>query len=477
MISRFFSKKGFWLVILCLPVASSVQAELANVGPMDRLYEYLFFDGHIESGSNSLDIFSGLNDTNQNISYGNDNGIWKANTSVGNDWKTASTAAWQDAVIVYNPGKPEDILPDRFPKDLAKNESTQAQFIWAPDSDGSNDGLNGPAKAYFSYTFNLGTDFFNTQNKLTASANVLADDFFVMSVNGHFVGNGLLDTQIANNSAQNGLGTPVELDFAKWLQPEKNTISIFAYDGYKVEQSYVINDLTVSVPDPNGAATINATFDPKLNQIDVLKGISIDQTANILGYDHFNWLQVMYVNDGSFPSSSCLHYNYLYCIDPVNGYLWNSGLAADNKVFYWDELPGNNTYIDHITSEDILNFYDTPSINLNDLTFYTFLVGIFPNRTFDPLYQFKWEAKSSDEYPPTTTISLISSGRFTPTTEDPELISAIGCLKGAGAINIPDNIVGKTCFYVDEPPIKLLLLSGLGLFAFNRRRAICSLNN
>ena len=186
----------------------------------------------------------------------------------------------------------------------------------------------------------------------------------------------------------------------------------------------------------------------------------------------------MYASDGvSYPNSSCGKNSYLYCIDPVYGYLWNSGLAADNKVFYWDELPGNNTYIDHITSEDILKFYDTPSINLNDLTFYTFLVGILPNRTWDPIYQFKWQAKSSDAYPPTTTISLISSGRFTPTTEDPALISALECLKGAGAINIPDNIVEKTCFYVDEPPIVLLLLPGLGLFAFNRHRARFSLNN
>lgn len=49
MISRFFSKKRLWLAMLCLSVASSVQAEIANVGPMDRLYEYFFFDGHIES--------------------------------------------------------------------------------------------------------------------------------------------------------------------------------------------------------------------------------------------------------------------------------------------------------------------------------------------------------------------------------------------------------------------------------------------
>jgi hypothetical protein len=403
MISSIFSKKIFWLVTVNLLIISSVHAELMNVGPTDRLYEYLFFDGQIQSGTSELNIFSGIND----------NGTWKASTSVDKNWKTASASAWQNAVEVYNPGAPKDILPN-----------TQAKFIWAPNTDGSNDGKYGATKAYFSYTFNLNDSFFEAGNTLSSSAHVLADDFFAMSVNGHFVGNGLLDTQIANNPAKNGLGTPVEFDFGKWLKNGNNTISIFAYDGYKVEQEQLINRDTIKakiIPPTlaNSQETMEIRYSPNNNSIDSLKNLSISDAADILGYDHFNWYQIV---TGDKKNAGLCSTNP--CTDPPINYSfgspWDSSNKADSLPFYWDECTtdadGNigedelikckertSTYL-HQISEDTIKktaeqiFSDSPQINArsfnNKLIFDTFFVGVIDHKNFkdqwDPLYHLNW---------------------------------------------------------------------------------------
>jgi hypothetical protein len=469
MISRFFPKKRLWLAMLCLSVASSVQAEIANVGPMDRLYEYLFFDGHIESGTNELDIFSGLND----------NGIWKASTSVNNDWKTASTATWQDTVIVYNPGKPEYILPDRFPKDSRNDEPTKAQFIWAPNADGSENGKNGPEKAYFSYTFNLDNSFFNPQNTLTASANVLADDFFAMSVNGYFVGNGLLDTQIANNPAHNGLGAPVELDFAKWLKDGSNTISIFAYDGYKVEKENLINSDTISA-NPSGS-TMNITFTPSDagKKIQNLKDITISDAADILGYDHFNWYQVG--KNSKFVGNPLVicDPNLSICTDPPISYfdtqniIWNCS-SADTEPFYWDEFGSENCqglYLKHI-SNNVFSYMDTPT-GPHDYVLDTFLVGVNEKKSSDnngwiPLSHVQWETKCAGG-----NCSIQSPDDISVDSEMIGLgVDVKACMKNDGALepNSGSNILGsdtKECFKeqnintVPEPTELALIFLGL----------------
>ncbi len=447
---------------LCLMTASTVNAEL--VGPSNRGNEYLLFDGlvTIENsilGTNTLQLIS-------------DTSTWQSsNNNTAVDWKTKNIIgdpAWHSAVEVQNTISPANQII----------QNTDAKLIW---SDGQ--GTDGSNKAYFRNTFTIPTDYTIT----AASAKILADDFFAMSVNGHFVTNGLLDTQISKNTANNGLGLPVSVDFANWLKPGENTISIFAYDGYPIAMNDLITKDSISVKAESGKIT--ASFTPSLPDI------TISDTADILGYDHFNWYQLgRFKNfNGEYSAEPFINCDSTLknpnnpatpCTDPpksfslANNYYWGN-VAADTEPFYWDEfesITDQRSYLNHIVDKSF-QLIDQPSGRSKDFHFDTFLVGVREKEStgftnWEPLYHLKWDKSNP-------------SGVITYSKDDYAIdrstidISVQECMNGDGAKQpSPDNRTyfydqkSVTCFrtqFVAEPPEWLLILIGFSSLFYSKK--------
>jgi hypothetical protein len=132
-------------------------------------------------------------------------------------------------------------------------------------------------------------------------------------------------------------------------------------------------------------ATISATFTPNFN-------LTIPQAANVCGYDHFNWYQVI-VNDPYPPQGLTVPY-----VDPPVGGGPAFGGFADNLPFYWDEqgATGTGYHLQDNLTNSTLSYQDTPAEpNLQSgefLGFNTFLAGILPDNSWDALYAFSWKS-------------------------------------------------------------------------------------
>lgn len=140
-----------------------------------------------------------------------------------------------------------------------------------------------------------------------------------------------------------------------------------------------------------------AQFTPKFN-------LTLSQAANLCGYSHFNWHQFVKDptaslsarNDRSTPLPSTG-----YIDPPIGGYAhYTPGYADDNKPFYLDE--NNNVGTGYHRLDNIalggktFLFGDQPSSTLlkpgEFLSFYTQLVGVLPDDSFDPLFSFSWKS-------------------------------------------------------------------------------------
>ncbi|TRU63715.1 MAG: PEP-CTERM sorting domain-containing protein [Microcystis aeruginosa Ma_QC_C_20070823_S13] len=144
----------------------------------------------------------------------------------------------------------------------------------------------------------------------------------------------------------------------------------------------IVNGATsVSISGP----TITATFQPKFN-------LTISQAAQLCGYDHFNWYQVI-DTDPNPPGGLSVPY-----VDPPIGGGPAFGGFADNLPFYWDEqgATGTGYHLQDNLTANTLHYEDTPSepsLTAGQfLGFNTFLVGVLPDNTWDTLYAFSWKS-------------------------------------------------------------------------------------
>ena len=157
---------------------------------------------------------------------------------------------------------------------------------------------------------------------------------------------------------------------------------------------------------PSGA-TIFAAFTPKF-------GLTVSEAANLCGYDHFNWYQV--IDNDPYPlaarNNPSVPLTPPYIDPPLGGYAsYPPGHSDDNLPFYWDETGPTGTlyhYKDNLTSTTV-SFQDTPSepqlksgsplicsvVSLlcpEYLGFNTSLVGILADNSWDVLYSFSWKS-------------------------------------------------------------------------------------
>ena len=253
----------------------------------------------------------------------------------------------------------------------------------------------------------------------------------------------------------------------------------------------------------SGAPSITATFHPNL-------GYSLKQAAQLAGYDHFNWLQIVTRDDalsypyplinrgmkdqnGDLPS--------VPYFDPVaGGYQYQvkscpqgtTFPVADNLPWYWDEKytflcapsspssPPEARSIGVVTTSKTLQFEDKPSTPFGlRADFFTALAGIYPNGTGDildfPGTIFDWTYSGnilntsitirnidpSLVMPPYGTVAF--SGFVNPTNLPSDVLSLVSDT-GIGIRGPTPN--------VSEPPTSALLIVGmlsLGLWTKRRR--------
>lgn len=137
-------------------------------------------------------------------------------------------------------------------------------------------------------------------------------------------------------------------------------------------------------------ATMAATFSPS-------NGMSLSEAAKSLGYDHFNWVQVITRYDSILLGTDFLPIPLPSLDPPLGGRL---GDSADNLPYYWDEVGGyrDGYHIDdHTIADQFLNFSDQPGIidplfGLLDpqMHFTTSLVGVRGGSDWVPLYTWEW---------------------------------------------------------------------------------------
>jgi len=129
--------------------------------------------------------------------------------------------------------------------------------------------------------------------------------------------------------------------------------------------------------------TITATFQPKFN-------LTTSQAAQLCGYDHFNWYQVVN-NDPYPPTKNGTPLTVPYVDPPLGGYDYQQPTGDDNLPFYW-----NASELATYDTGTTLTFTDTPAeYRLQPgefIGFNTFLVGVLPDNTWDTLYAFSWKS-------------------------------------------------------------------------------------
>jgi RTX calcium-binding nonapeptide repeat (4 copies) len=152
---------------------------------------------------------------------------------------------------------------------------------------------------------------------------------------------------------------------------------------------------TPILPSPG---TITATFTPKF-------GLTLDEAAELCGYDHFAWYQVIVEDSNPYSSRRTGKKFSLPYTDPaIGGYKeYSPGEADDTLPFYFDEKTtpldseSNLDLEDHISSDrKTLDFSDAPGGEVgNSLKFVTCLVGVLRDkRSFDILNTFSWQSNT-----------------------------------------------------------------------------------
>ncbi|MBL8470966.1 MAG: PEP-CTERM sorting domain-containing protein [Rhodocyclaceae bacterium] len=149
---------------------------------------------------------------------------WLATNNVSGDpnWKQTSydDSGWVAAYAPY----PNSLTT---PQDIFPRTSAQLMWHWNPSSPDTPDGTNGGSRAYFRYGFTIAPD---AGDLLYGRARVVADDSFVLYVNGTQVGNGLLSSQQRTLPDGNGVRQPlpVSFDISPYLQPGNNVLALAA---------------------------------------------------------------------------------------------------------------------------------------------------------------------------------------------------------------------------------------------------------
>jgi hypothetical protein len=184
-----------------------------------------------------------------------------------------------------------------------------------------------------------------------------------------------------------GFGEVTDSGFTRereFFVTEENTASAELIARFQNPCEQII-DGAVSVNTANSNRTLNATFTPNF-------GLSLDEAAEICGYDHFNWYQVITI-DPYAPGGLVVPY-----VDPPSGGGASFGGFADNLPFYWDEegATGTGYHLSDNETNTALLYTDTPAEPLlqpgESLGFNTSLVGILPDGSWDILYNFEWQS-------------------------------------------------------------------------------------
>lgn len=152
---------------------------------------------------------------------------------------------------------------------------------------------------------------------------------------------------------------------------------------------------------------IDATFSPDLA---AALPSPLDSVAQILGYDHFNWINWVEYSPSNLVWTDLKGLTYTApprFFDPPKGgwNYWPNPLPADDLVFYWNEQGGlSPDYTlcgpaSRCRARDLttLKFEDAPGderlIQVRSdqfIAFTTELVGVHANGTFDVLHNFTW---------------------------------------------------------------------------------------
>ena len=170
----------------------------------------------------------------------------------GSDWSTTATdpggldwiqvgfdaSGWIPAYAPYlNPTSPDHFIP-----------GTTAQFMWYWDSAAQPTGENGPLEAWFRYDFSLAASDFPVDGR----AAIVADDYFALYANGHFVGEGHHD--------QCYCAYPVDL--TPWLVVGDNVLAIYAFDGFhdgpadRFSEGVLFDTTGAVIPEPGSLALV-----------------------------------------------------------------------------------------------------------------------------------------------------------------------------------------------------------------------------
>jgi hypothetical protein len=158
--------------------------------------------------------------------------------------------------------------------------------------------------------------------------------------------------------------------------------------------------------------TMLATFLPT-------NGCTLDEVAVDMGYDHFNWVQVITHYDGLLFAPGGIPINFFTpFLDPPDGGYISPWHPADSLPYYWDEVYGwplDPAY--HVDNQrpfpTILNFLDTPrSATINEpgehMAFTTSLVGVVGGSVWVPEFTFKWKSNYNGQSGGTGTVRDIS---------------------------------------------------------------------
>lgn len=146
---------------------------------------------------------------------------------------------------------------------------------------------------------------------------------------------------------------------------------------------------------------MQAEFTPNYN-------LTLDEAAELSGYDHFNWYQVVEESPYPFQTIGGLDLPKKGFFDPPFGgyrYLKKKGgfvnAPADNRFFYWDEGGPPNYYnelkeMSKGNNGKTLEFHDEPQdwrlTGSESIKFSTYLAGVYADGDFDVLYGWFWKS-------------------------------------------------------------------------------------
>ena len=124
-------------------------------------------------------------------------------------------------------------------------------------------------------------------------------------------------------------------------------------------------------------------------------GLTLAEAAQVCGYDHFNWYQlVVYDDDPNRPTKYGVQPTVPYLDPPLGGWDYQSATGGDDQSpGYWNETSGELSYY---TGESNLLFFDYPGMAAGaTVRFRTGLAGVAAGGVFTPIGPaFTWEASS-----------------------------------------------------------------------------------